>query len=406
MIKRTVTVGMLAATAFILAPREAKAVQCVNTAQPGQVPAAKLVYISEDASVTSTFCDGSAGYTSDAYLVHPSMQYLGTGHLTAYGATVDLGFFTEGTELVFAIYVRNTGHTYYTGPGSRNPDGMVHAAVTDMGGGDYHVGFEDLFYGGDMDYDDINLVISSESLAVVPPTATDTDGDGVPDYSDNCLFVANSSQADGDGDGIGDACDCVDDDGDGICGSEDNCPGLANPDQADADGDGFGDGCDVCPQDAQNDGDGDGVCGDLDNCPAAANADQADNDGDGSGDACDADDDDDGVADASDNCPLTENAEQSDFDADGFGDACDTDDDSDGVLDGADQCPATPEGEIVLSNGCSIVDLAPCAGSWKNHGSYVKAVVDATKLLIAEGLLTQEEAGQIIAAAAQSECGK
>jgi hypothetical protein len=37
--------------------------------------------------------------------------------------------------------------------------------------------------------------------------ASDRDGDGVPDNSDNCADVANRSQADGDDDGIGDACD-------------------------------------------------------------------------------------------------------------------------------------------------------------------------------------------------------
>jgi hypothetical protein len=43
----------------------------------------------------------------------------------------------------------------------------------------------------------------------------DTDGDGVPDYRDNCPVVSNASQADMDGDGLGDACD-PDIDGDGI----------------------------------------------------------------------------------------------------------------------------------------------------------------------------------------------
>jgi hypothetical protein len=46
----------------------------------------------------------------------------------------------------------------------------------------------------------------------------DTDGDGVPDISDNCPFVPNPGQSDVDTDGFGDVCD--------------NCPRVSNPNQA------------------------------------------------------------------------------------------------------------------------------------------------------------------------------
>jgi photosystem II stability/assembly factor-like uncharacterized protein len=80
----------------------------------------------------------------------------------------------------------------------------------------------------------------------------------------------------------------LDSDGDGVPDSSDNCPGAQNPEQTDADGDGLGDVCDPCPLDSLNDADGDGVCGDVDNCPSQYNPDQMDSDGDGIGNACEA----------------------------------------------------------------------------------------------------------------------
>lgn len=47
---------------------------------------------------------------------------------------------------------------------------------------------------------------SLDVFALVTPPR-DTDGDGVPDVSDNCVAVANPGQADSDGDDLGDACD-------------------------------------------------------------------------------------------------------------------------------------------------------------------------------------------------------
>src|SRR6266542_303038 len=87
-----------------------------------------------------------------------------------------------------------------------------------------------------------------------------------------------------------------------------------------------------------------------------------------------------------------------------------TDADGDGVADSLDECPGTPAGVIVDANGCSIDQLAPCSGpasggTWKNHGQYVSSVAQAAESFVAQDLITTEEADEIIAQAAQSNCG-
>lgn len=77
-----------------------------------------------------------------------------------------------GEELIFGIRVLNNGNEFFMGPGSRNPDGIEHAEVDDLGGGVFNVGFEDLFGGGDLDFDDNRFQFSQGVSTRVPePTS-------------------------------------------------------------------------------------------------------------------------------------------------------------------------------------------------------------------------------------------
>jgi hypothetical protein len=109
-----------------------------------------------------------------------------------------------------------------------------------------------------------DLVVMDDFL-YTEPQPPGTDGDGIPDGSDNCPAAYNPDQLDTDGDGQGNVCDS-DDDGDGISDADELGKGT-DPLKADSDGDGRSD--------------------NADNCPVKANPNQADADGDGIGDVCD-----------------------------------------------------------------------------------------------------------------------
>jgi YVTN family beta-propeller protein len=82
---------------------------------------------------------------------------------------------------------------------------------------------------GNIDNGETRECTVEDYIVSVNATVTDTDGDTIPDATDNCLTNSNPDQSDIDGDGIGDVCD--------------NCPDVSNPDQLDTDGNDQGDAC-------------------------------------------------------------------------------------------------------------------------------------------------------------------
>jgi N-acetylneuraminic acid mutarotase len=169
------------------------------------------------------------------------------------------------------------------------------------------------------------LVHSLEALASDAP---DSDGDGVPDATDNCPHNFNPDQTDSDGDGVGDICDTCANDPNKVSPGECGCQ---VPD-TDTDHDGTPDCFDPCPTDPNKVSPGLCGCGHVD----------TDTDDDGTADCSDAcpndrnkiapgacgcgvpdtDTDGDGIPDCHDNCPATFNPDQLDSNNDGIGDAC------------------------------------------------------------------------------------
>jgi hypothetical protein len=155
----------------------------VFSARPGQAEPVPLPsafsLISDGGLATVEFAGSDAGYDSVLFLAGPH----GDGpffpnHSTAVGTTASLGTFAAGTELVFRLHVFTTGEDFFTGAGSRNPDGMVHAVASPWSGTPgpgVRVAFEDLRGGGDGDFNDFQFAVSHVRLvssSPVPEPAT------------------------------------------------------------------------------------------------------------------------------------------------------------------------------------------------------------------------------------------
>jgi hypothetical protein len=170
----------------------------------------------------------------------------------------------------------------------------------------------------------------------------DMDDDGILDYVDNCLKIANSNQSNYDGDLRGDACE-TDDDNDGLHDVLDDCQyGMMNWNQSNISLDHDQDGCRDIDEDF--DDDADGYNDSEDNCPSGIIDWVPDAINDLDQDGCrdedeDLDDDDDSILDVDDNCQYLANFNQSNYDEDSQGDICDPDDDGDTVVDSLDDCP-------------------------------------------------------------------
>jgi hypothetical protein len=264
----------------------------------------------------------------------------------------------------------------------------------------------------------------------------DKDGDLVLNDADNCDKDANAGQEDVDADGVGDACDqCIDaPPGDPVnrhgCTIAQLCP--CDGPEADEQWKNHGDylrcvkkkakrfarqdlittddrkaivtaaksnSCGT-PVPGPGDNDGDGVPDASDNCPSDSNPSQLNSDGDGFGNACDTDKDDDTVLNPDDNCPIVANTggQGDDEDGDTVGDVCDV-------------CSNTGLADPVDRGGCSIDQACPCeqdedGNPWKNHGKYVKCVVDEVFRFKLRDIIDMTEADGIKAAAAASDCGQ
>ena len=92
-------------------------------------------------------------------------------HSSSIGDSLTLGYAHPGDVLVFFDYVIPTSTTYYTNNG--NGDGLDHTYIVNFAGASplpagILIAFEDLPHGGDLDYNDMKIVV----LQAVPEPST------------------------------------------------------------------------------------------------------------------------------------------------------------------------------------------------------------------------------------------
>jgi hypothetical protein len=134
------------------------------------------------ADVWVRFFGADAGYTSNLYyicsLTSSCVQFLfqnNAGVPTPREIKIDHNF-AVGEEVLFKLFVQNTGETWYTGAASRNADNYAHFATQVFNevtpNATYTVlgGFEDLPGGGDRDHND--LMFEFSNVSTIPVTAT------------------------------------------------------------------------------------------------------------------------------------------------------------------------------------------------------------------------------------------
>ena len=118
-------------------------------------PAARILTDDGTTPVTVTFVYSDTSYNDELWLDSPSSAQLARSWADSPGLSYTLGPYAKGTEVVFGLEVQNTGDHWENGHSSRNADHVVHGAITYEGNCSWLIGFEDLYGGGDEDYNDL-----------------------------------------------------------------------------------------------------------------------------------------------------------------------------------------------------------------------------------------------------------
>ncbi|MDX1915365.1 MAG: DUF4114 domain-containing protein [Methylophilus sp.] len=123
---------------------------------------ANNLYASTTGEVVLTFLSKSAAYATDLFLTGSATSILNNQTAVA-GTQYSLGSFEKGQLISFDMLVNDTGFTFHSGSAANNVDQFIHVTFEDSAR-QVVVGFEDLYGGGDQDYNDLVFSLTNVSV--------------------------------------------------------------------------------------------------------------------------------------------------------------------------------------------------------------------------------------------------
>ncbi len=164
-------VNLVFALAFVVVPGSLWA-DTVSYTNIGNEATPSTFRAANTGSITAYFYDASSAYTSVIGMSvngGPVKLWGLNNHSSEYGDALVLGSVKAGDAITFSLFVTNTDEEWSSDV-SRNTDNFSHSFAADFAGDSMipvgtYIGFEDLYGGGDKDYNDVQFVFANTGFS-------------------------------------------------------------------------------------------------------------------------------------------------------------------------------------------------------------------------------------------------
>lgn len=135
------------------------------------------LFTTGDEEIIVTFQGSEAAFTNILFEDLPNEMMIFNSKTASVGQSVSLGTIASGTELVFRLDAYSPDGTnffgsWFSGEGSRNADGIVHAEIGSLGNNTWIMSWEDLDFRDstyDGDFDDVVVTIQGRNPVIPEP---------------------------------------------------------------------------------------------------------------------------------------------------------------------------------------------------------------------------------------------